>query len=90
MNTIINFPTHCHCTKSCVEIIVRRRSRIKFYVILEVGGRAKVEKATTTTTNDKNRRIIVVDAIDEPSYEDIKQMEQNYEDDEEEEYKQYF
>ena len=68
MNTVITFPTHCHCTKSCLEIIVRRCSRIQYYVILEVGGSAKREKATTTTTNGNNRRIIEINYRNEPTY----------------------
>ena len=89
-NTILEFPTHCHCTKSSVEIIVCRRIRIQYYVILQVGGSAKREKATTTTTNDNNRRIIEIKAMDEPTYEDITRMEQDDGDEEEEEYKEYF
>ena len=59
-------------------------------MILEVGGRAKREKATTTTTNDNNRRITEINAMDEPTYEDIERTEQDDDDEEEEEYKEYF
>ena len=62
MNAILEFPNRCHSTKSCVEIIVRRRIRTQYYVILEVGGSTKREKATTTMTNDNNRRIIEINA----------------------------
>ena len=86
---ILEFPTHCHCTKSRVEIIVHRRSRIQYYVILEVGGSAKREKATTTTTNDNSRGIIKIDAMDEPTYGEIERMEQDDDDEEEEEYNTY-
>ena len=83
-DAILEFPIHCHCTKSRVEIIVRRPSRIQFYVIMEVGGFAKTEKATTATTNDNNRRIIEINAMDEPTCEDIERMEQDDDDEKEE------
>ena len=56
-------------------------------MVLEVGGSAKIEKATTTTTNDNNRRIIEIDVMDKPTYEDIERMEQDYDNYEEEEHK---
>ena len=59
-------------------------------MILEVGGSAKREKATITKTNDNNRRIIEINAMDEPTYEDIKRMEQDEDDEEEEENKKCF
>ena len=68
---IIEFPTHCHCTESCLEIIVCRRSRIQYYVILEVGGSTKREKAAKTMTNNNNRRIFEINEMDEPIYKDI-------------------
>ena len=36
-------------------------------------------------TNNNNRRIFEINAMDEPTYEDIKQMEQDDEDEDEEE-----
>ena len=41
-------------------------------------------------TNDNNRRIIEIKAMDEPTYEDIKLMDQNDDDEEEEELKKHF
>ena len=41
---------------------------------MEVGGSIKREKSTTTMTNDNNRRIIEINAMDEPTYEDIERM----------------
>ena len=52
-------------------------------MILEVGGSAKKE-ATMTTKNDNNRRIIEINDMDEPTYEDIKRMEQDYDNEEDE------
>ena len=51
---------------------------------MEVGGFAKTEKATTATTNDNNRRIIEINAMDEPTCEDIERMEQDDDDEKEE------
>ena len=38
-------------------------------------------------TNDRNRRTTEINDMDEPTYEDIEQMEQDDDDEEEEEYK---
>ena len=38
-----------------------------------------------TTINDNNRRIIEINAMDEPTYEDIDRMKQDDDDEEEEE-----
>ena len=40
--------------------------------------------------NENNRRIIEINAMDEPTYEDIKRMEQDEDDEEEEENKKCF
>ena len=37
-----------------------------------------------TTTNNNNRRIIEINAMDEPTYEDIEQLEQGDDNEEEE------
>ena len=82
-DVVIKFTTHWHCIKSCVENIIHRLSRIQYYVILEVGGSTKREKATTTTSINNSTRIIDINVRDEPTYEDLKWMEQDDDDEEE-------
>ena len=70
-NVILEFFTHCHCTKYRVDIIVRRYSRIKYYVIIKVGDSTKMEKEKKTTANNNRRGVIEINAMDETTYEDI-------------------
>ena len=57
---------------------------MQYYVILEVGGSAKRDKATTATTNNKNRIIFDINAMDERTYKGIERMYQDDYDKEEE------
>ena len=82
---IIKFPIHCHCTESCFEIIECSRSIIQYNIIQGLIGSAKREKGTKKITNENNRRIIEIKAIDEPTYEDIKLLDQDDDDEEDEE-----